>query len=490
MLSIETAARKPHHFNNHNDYLFVLNKHYGTPDVPAPIQYSEKNDASSLYHSSRVCYIVSSKDGINHNTYALCPFCSPFEQLNKATTCDAVVKPVNFMDTLGSHFNHHMAEVHGVVESGAILDPFVAFSKSCPVNAKTMEEKVKYKLSSICPYTLRGSQEPCLAEFPFKVGVKGGNPYKAYMRHVDKFHACHAKSKDSVFKNDSSCSYYQPIVKTGKHKFQNVLMPVQLSKFEESLRLLRSSISSSNNVNIFYRNDSRLDQQIDKEFITDVANISYCDETLYKDLLYSKANDPDLYFVFSQLDHNPYWVALKEDLVHKKRSAPKDGSQSPKKRKRSATATPSPSPLSLEATGQEFQHQININEPSESIELMNSDDFLKLEAFTAPQLEADDEESTSLGEQSTVPRTPEQHQPVESQFLELKTPAQLIEEQQFSAQFDFNFLQQPEYDLSQGFNVPEPTGDSQENKENGEFDDLSLYINWDLFKEEEEVFFL
>lgn len=288
-LDLDKTARTIHRYCSHPvDFISEYQMFYG--DFPEDIiQESPSYDPTNLYYSSNVCFVnkekYSSPDHLysepKNNTYTLCPICDPFKPsegpIMKKKIRDGKViyidqnKP-QFYDTLHSEYDHHMAQVHGVLKTGVTLQPFVGYSMS--QLTKTQKQGC-YKLTSICPYNKRGTDEPCLAEFGFHYEGKSSNPYKSYFRHVHKHHFLNSKKDDDV--------KYQRVVqsKNGKSLY-NVFIPLCEERFKQSLQHLQKSCSDSRVNPIKICEDRKLldkvasyvskDNQFDNTFINNLMN--------------------------------------------------------------------------------------------------------------------------------------------------------------------------------------------------------------------------
>lgn len=251
-LDVDKTARIHHSYLSHEAFESKYATFYGS--LPNErVHESSSYDPTNLYYSSNVCFMKKERYSSpghlysepKNNTYTLCPICDPFKNSHLPPIMKEKVRDgkkilidqnePQFYDTLHSEYDHHMAQVHGVMKTDVTAQPFVGFSMS--QLTKTQKSGV-YKLTSICPYNKRGTDDPCLAEFGFNFQGKGANPYKAYFRHVHKHHFLNSKKDDDA--------KYQPVVcSTDGKAHHNVFIPLSEERFQRSLKHLQQSCSDS-----------------------------------------------------------------------------------------------------------------------------------------------------------------------------------------------------------------------------------------------------
>lgn len=172
------------------------------------------------------------------NTYFLCSVCDPFAKSHLGISLTQKIRDGNpvmidqngprFYDTLHSEYEHHLAQVHGLMGNGFPLNPFIGFSIS------QSRSRPSFELGCICPYNKYDNRKvPCLAKINFNLFDKNRNPFKAYFRHVHQFHY---QSSRKVIDH-----VYMPEITDDKgNHLQNPFIPLSLEKFKESLGHLKN----------------------------------------------------------------------------------------------------------------------------------------------------------------------------------------------------------------------------------------------------------
>lgn len=247
--------QKVHGYNNLELFKEKFIKIYGAKDpIINELKQYENHNASShgKLIPEEICFQRKEKNSTSPshfkmNTYFLCPICDPFEYSHlgpsyklKYRDGEKVKIDQNqpqFYDTLHAQYEHHLAQVHGVLKEAYVENPFIGFSL-------TGEKSPVLGLNCICPYNVRGQEAACLAQFKFNIGGKDPNPFKAYLRHV---HSCHHNCS-----NPNGEIYHTQVADTTKDEIlYNYFKPLSIEGFMKSLGRLRRAVNGDKDFNPF-----------------------------------------------------------------------------------------------------------------------------------------------------------------------------------------------------------------------------------------------